>query len=265
MMRALRAVPDLFRVSTAIMVAYRAEMVIWILTATLPLIMLALWSSVASEGPVGGLDQDDIARYYAATLIVRQLCSMWLVWGFAQQVRTGSLNARILKPVHPFWADATTILTAVPVRLLVMIPLLAGVIVWRPSLLVEPDLNALLLVLPALVIAWLLTFALQACFGILAFWFDKSDGLWMVVFSAFAFFSGYVAPLALFPDWAQPILRFLPFRAMHGVPTELLAGMLDPVDAIADLGIGLAWLIGVALLARVLWSRGLRRYGAFGA
>ena len=48
----VRALPDLFRVGFAGIVAYRAEMTIWILTATLPLIMLALWNAVAAEGPV---------------------------------------------------------------------------------------------------------------------------------------------------------------------------------------------------------------------
>ena len=61
------------------------------------------------------------------------------------------------------------------------------------------------------------------------------------------------------------MVRVLPFRAMHGLPTELLAGMLDPAEAMFDLGVGFAWLVFFSLVARVLWSRGLRRYGAFGA
>jgi ABC-2 type transport system permease protein len=263
--RALRALPDMFRVSMALVVAYRAELVIWILTATLPLIMLALWSSVASEGPVGGLDQDALARYYVATMLVRQLTSMWLVWGFADEVRTGSLNARLLKPMHPFWHSASTIVVAIPLRMIVLVPLVAAVVLWRPTLLIEPDLVSLLLVVPTLAVAWLLNFAMQAVFGLLAFWFDKADGLWMVFFAAFTFLSGYVAPLALFPEWSQPWVRALPFRAMHGVPTELLSGMLDPMTALVDLGIGVVWLVVTTLVARQLWVHGLRRYGAFGA
>lgn len=262
--RAARALPDLFRVAVAEIVAYRAEMVIWILTATLPLIMLALWSSVASEGPVAGLSQDDLARYFAATLVVRQATSMWLVWEFAFQVRTGALSARLMRPLHPFWQDATMMLAALPVRLGILVPLVALVVLWRPGLLAVPDPAALVLFLPALVLAWLLNFAFQACFALLAFWIDKADGLWMVFFSAFAFLSGYVAPQVLFPDWAQPALRALPFRAMHGLPTELLAGMLDPASALLDLGIGVAWLAAAAALGGALWRAGLRRYGAFG-
>jgi ABC-2 type transport system permease protein len=262
--RAARALPDLFRVAVAEMVAYRAEMVIWILTATLPLIMLALWSSVASEGPVAGMSQDDLARYFAATLVVRQMTSMWLVWEFAFQVRTGALSARLMRPLHPFWQDATMMLAALPVRLAILLPLVALVIAWRPGLLAAPDPAALALFLPALALAWALNFAAQVCFALLAFWIDKADGLWMVFFATFAFLSGYVAPHALFPDWARPVLRALPFRAMHGLPTELAAGMTDPASAALDLAIGCAWLAAFVAVGAALWRAGLRRYGAFG-
>lgn len=260
----LRALPDLFRVSLAQLVAYRAEMVIWILTATLPLIMLALWSSVAADGPVAGLSQDDLARYFTATLVVRQATSMWLVWGFSFEVRTGTISARMMKPMHPFWRNALLILCALPIRMAILIPLVGLLVWWRPGLVALPEPTGLLLFLPALVVAWLLQFALQACFALLSFWIDKADGLWMVWFAAFAFLSGYVAPLALFPAWARPTLRFLPFRAVHGLPAELLSGMVDPVEGLIDLAVGVGWLAAATLVATVLWKRGLRRYGAFG-
>ena len=156
-------------------------------------------------------------------------------------------------------------LSALPMRMIILIPLVAAVSLWRPSLFEAPDLASILLFLPALALAWLLHFAAQVCFAVLSFWIDKSDGLWMVFFSAFTFLSGYVAPMALFPAWAIWPLRLMPFRAMHGLPTELAAGLVSPWDAAIDLGIGLGWLGALAALAVALWRAGIRRYGAFGA
>ena len=48
-MRALRALPTLMRVGVSQAVAYRAEMLVWVLTTTMPLIMLPLWHAVAEE------------------------------------------------------------------------------------------------------------------------------------------------------------------------------------------------------------------------
>ena len=53
MRRALRALPTLVRVGFAEAVAYRAEMLVWLLSTTMPLVMLALMTAVAREGPVG--------------------------------------------------------------------------------------------------------------------------------------------------------------------------------------------------------------------
>jgi hypothetical protein len=48
-----RAYPTLVRVGVSDLVAYRAEFLVWILTMNLPLIMMALWSAVAADGPSG--------------------------------------------------------------------------------------------------------------------------------------------------------------------------------------------------------------------
>ena len=61
-----RAMPTLLRVGMAECLAYRAEFIIWLLTTTLPLIMLGLWTSVASDGPfanfLGRIDEVNAER-----------------------------------------------------------------------------------------------------------------------------------------------------------------------------------------------------------
>src|SRR6185503_12640490 len=73
MLRALRAYPTLLRIGFAEAVAYRAELLVWMLTTTMPLVSLALWSAVAAAAPVGRFTQQGFAAYFLATLIVRQL------------------------------------------------------------------------------------------------------------------------------------------------------------------------------------------------
>jgi len=66
--RAARAYPTLLRVGLAEAVAYRAEMLVWMLTTTMPLVSLALWSAVAETAPVGRFSQQGFAAYFLATL-----------------------------------------------------------------------------------------------------------------------------------------------------------------------------------------------------
>ena len=49
--RSPRAFPTLLRVGFAEAVAYRAELLVWVLATTMPLVMLALWTAVARTRP----------------------------------------------------------------------------------------------------------------------------------------------------------------------------------------------------------------------
>ena len=53
MSRTLRMLPTMLRVGFANMAAYPGEILVWILTTTMPLIMYALWSAVAEQGALG--------------------------------------------------------------------------------------------------------------------------------------------------------------------------------------------------------------------
>ena len=262
---AIRAMPTLFRVGFAGLVAYRAEMVIWILSATMPLIMLALWNTVVTEAPLEGFGPTEITRYFAATLVVRQLTSAWLLWHLNWMIRSGQLSPLLLRPMHPLIHEAVTMLAAMPMRMVILAPLLVGLIAWRPELLAWPGAAALALCAVSIALAWLLTFLFQAVFGMLAFWTEQSQGLFGVFFTVWMLLSGYIAPLALFPGGIQRVLAWLPFRGMLAVPVELLAGLLDPADAAWDLAVQIGWVAILLGLTAALWRAGIRRYGAYGA
>lgn len=261
----LRALPETMRVSVASLVAYRAEMVIWILSATLPLIMLVLWNSVAADGPVAGLDQDGVARYFASTLIVRQLTGAWIVWELNFEIRSGALSQKLLRPVHPLFFSATSTLGAVPFRALILAPLILVVVWWRPGLWVTPSIASFGLFVLSLSLAWLLAFFVQSFFGLLAFWFDRSLGLWGVWFALWTVMSGYIAPLGFYPESLQTLLAYSPFSAMLSTPVQLLGGFLEPAAALPLVASQLAWVVVFGGLVASTWGAGVRRYGAFGA
>ena len=86
-------------------------------------------------------------------------------------------------------------------------------------------------------LAWMLSFLVQALFGMASFWLDQSLGLFGVWFAAWGLFSGYVAPTALFPEAVQPILYWLPFRGMLGLPVErqdLIEGFTSAAPKIGE-------------------------------
>lgn len=262
---AIRAIPTLLRVGLSGMVAYRSELVIWILTASAPIIMLLVWDGVAAQAPVKGYDQPAFARYFTAGLVVRQLTSAWIVWELNEQIRTGALSPALLKPLHPLALKVTDNLVAIPFRVLVLIPLVGALFWWRPSMGMPLTLSAVPLLGASLVLAWAMNFAAQVAFGSLAFFVSQSLGLFNVWFSLWAILSGYLFPLDLLPAHVARVVALLPFRSMLAVPTEIAAGQLTGYDALGAVGLQAAWLVLFALAARAMWRAGVRRYEAVGA
>jgi ABC-2 type transport system permease protein len=263
-LRTIRALPTLLRVGFAEAVAYRAEFLVWLLSTNMPLVMLALWSAVAREAPVGRFGQEDFTAYFLAALVVRLMTGAWVIWELTYEIRQGTLAFRLLRPIHPLVTYACENLAAMPLRLGLSLPVVAALLftVGEKRLTHDPFLLALFPV--TLLGAWLITFLAMSIVGALAFYVDSAGSVFEIWMGLFGVFSGYLVPLELFPPWATALARALPFRYMLAFPVELLIGLQSRQRALAELAV--QWLF-VGLLGACavgVWRLGLRRFAAFG-
>lgn len=260
---AARAYPALLRTGFAAAVAYRAEFVIWMFSTNMPLIMLALWAAVARSGPVGSYTQLGFAAYYLSTLLVRLLTGSWVVWELTMEIRQGDLAMRLLRPIHPLIAYSAENLAAVPLRGIVAIPVVS-ILLWAARGQLGHDPILWLLLMPALLGAWLLTFLVMALIGTLALYLESATSLFEAWLGISAVLSGYLVPLDLFPQAVQRIALVLPFRFLLSFPVELMLGKHGRGEALALLG-GQWLYVAFALLAtNLVWRAGLRRFSAYG-
>jgi ABC-2 type transport system permease protein len=263
--RAARAYPTLLRVGLAEVVAYRAEFIVWILTTNMPFVMLAIWHAVAAEGgAVGRFGRPDFVAYYLGGWIIRLVTSTWLVWELSMEIRSGGLSTRLLRPLHPLYALSAQHLAALPMRLLIVTPVLIALIALAGDHLAVRDPRLLAIFLVSLAGAWLLIFFTMVLLGSLAFFLESSLGVFEMWLALHSILSGYLVPLDLLPAWVARIARVSPFDSMLAFPLETLIGMRDLRSAVA--GLLQQWLyialMGAAGLA--VWRRGVRRYVAFG-
>jgi ABC-2 type transport system permease protein len=262
--RALRAYPALLRVGFAEAVAYRAEMLVWMLTTTMPLVSLALWSAVAETAPVGRFTQAKFAAYFLATLVVRQLTGSWLVWEMNTDIRTGVLSRRLLRPVHPLVAYSAENLAALPIRAALALPVcVVALVIVEPGAL--PTAPVTLAALAASLLgAWLINFFTMALVGTLAFFMESSSSIFELWLIAFMLLSGYLVPLELFPPWLRDASAVLPFRYTLAFPVEVLTGMLRGRAVLHDLAVQWAYVTGAGAAALLGWRAGIRRFAAYG-
>ena len=262
--RTLRAIPTLLQVGFAEAVAYRAEFLVWLLSTNMPLVMLALWTAVARDAPVGRFGQRDFAAYYLATLVVRLLTGAWVIWELNFEIRDGTLAFRLLRPLHPLVAYAAENVAAMPLRILISLPIAVGALALVGGGRVTHD-PVLLAMLPVAVLgAWLITFLAMAVIGSIAFWVEQAGSLFELWLGLFGVFSGYLVPLELFPRWVEHAARFLPFRYMLAFPVEVIIGMTPRPRALAELAIQWGFVVVLGLAARLAWRLGIRRFSAVG-
>jgi ABC-2 type transport system permease protein len=262
--RAAKAFPTLLRVGLSEVVAYRAEFLIWILTTNMPLVMLAIWHAVAAQGPVGRFGEREFTAYYLAVLAVRLVTSTWVVWQMSMEIRDGTLSAKLLRPVHPLIAYAAEHLAAVPMRVLVVSPIIAVLVYTAGGRLVLHDPLLLIVFAASLIGAWLLIFFTMVLLGALAFFVDSAIAVFELWLGVHAFFSGYLFPLEFLPPWIGGAARVLPFRFMLAFPVETLIGMVGRGAALHQLAVQWAYVGVLAAGATLVWRAGVRRFAAFG-
>ncbi len=260
----VRALPTLLRIGFAEAVAYRAEMVVWVLATTMPLVMLALWTAVAQGAPIGRYGEHQFLAYFLATFIVRQVTGSWAFWEMNMEVRSGALGMRLLRPIHPLWAYAAESVASLPMRVLVSLPVAFIALFVLGAGDVARDPVVWLLWVVSVIGGWLITLLANFVVGAAAFFMESSVKLmdaWLVFFFVL---SGYLIPVDLFPPALRAVVDWLPFRYQIGLPVELMTGATPLGSAWPMLARQWLWvLLGVGATA-LLWRSGTRRFAAYG-
>ncbi len=257
------ATATLLKIGFAEALAYRGEVLIWILSTTMPLIMYAMWSALAAESPLGTFDEATFAAYFLSTLVVRQLSAAWVVWELNWTIRTGALSPLLLRPLHPLYHFALNNLGVLPFRFAVLTPVVIAAWAVLPELPFHLTATTLFLYAWTIFFAWVLTYAVQCMFGVLALYTQQSLSFQDAWFGVWSLLSGYLIPLALVPG-LQRVANWLPFRAMGSLPTEIILGHLEGPALWQGLVAQMLWVAVILGAVQLVWRTALRRFEAFG-
>jgi len=259
------------RIARALMVnafaentAYRAEIVLWMIAGAFPLIMMLIWMSLAEAGPMGGFDAQGFAAYFLIVFFVHEMTQVWVLGRLDEQIRLGDMSVKLLRPLNPYWEHAAEHICALAVRLPLLLPfVLLGLFLsggWS-----EVDIGRAPLFLLSLVLSWLIFFNLQYCLGLLAFWTNQAAAFENLIYTVYIILGGGIAPLALFPELLQQIVRYTPFPYIISLPVEILVTPIGLTELFTGLVIQVFWASLFIALASLMWRRGLKKYEAFGS
>lgn len=259
-----------FRVAISERLVYRADFFIATFLRFIPIITtILLWRAIfdgAKIEQVGGLAYSQMVSYYLFVMISRAFGSMpRLATDIAIDIRDGGLRKYLLQPID-YIGYNIALRGAHKLIYFVMAALPYTFVFWlcRDFLPGWPTGAAFGLSILSLILAFMLGFAINALIGMLGFWFLEVSSLLHVFMTAQYFLSGHMFPLSLLPDSIQQIVTLLPFAYETYYPAMILLQRLSTSEMIHVIMIQCAWVLVLGGLTRLAWSRGLRRYAAYG-
>jgi ABC-2 type transport system permease protein len=151
-------------------------------------------------------------------------------------------------------------------RNLLTVPVVIACLLWLGPTLVQVSipLDRLPLLLVSMVLASVICFFLKLCLACTSFWTNDIVGvatLYELIASALG---GVLIPVALLPDWLQTVARLLPIQAIYSVPLTIALGKDGGTSPWLGLLLQFGWIVGLWMLAIVLWRAGLRQYESVG-
>lgn len=262
MKQVIRKILTFLSVYYAYMLEYRAELFLWALSGTLPLILMGVWTKASQSGQFG-LGPEDFARYFLTVFLVRQFNVVWVIWEFEKEVVQGKLSPRLLQPIDPVWHHVASHLSERVARI-PFVAVLMGLFFWLyPQAIWLPSLGSVLLFGLVVVLAFALRFLMQYTFALLAFWTERASAIEQFWFLFYLFLSGIIAPLEVFPPAVREVALWTPFPYFVHFPAAILIGL--PVDLVRGIGVMLGWSLLFFILNRWLWRQGLKQYSGMGA
>lgn len=219
-------------------------------------ILLALYGT---RQEVEGITVAGIVTYTALTQAVIAYLSFFGWYDLMNSVHSGEVAADLLKPMgfQSFWMAQDLGRAAVNF-------LLRGVtIMFLYALIFELTYPTTAVQWLALVItlffAWLISFAWRFLINLTAFWTPNAVGIIRFGFVLSWFFSGFLMPLRLFPEWVSRIAYLTPFPYMLNVPVEIYLGVVQGSELMVTLLTQLVWAVGLLLLGRFVLRAAVRR------
>jgi ABC-2 type transport system permease protein len=260
----------ILRIALAERLVYRGDFALGTLMRFLPIVtQIFLWFAVfqaRGQQAIGGYKYEDFVAYYLLTMVARAFSSMpGLASGIAKQIRSGEVKKFLIQPVDLLgFLLLGRIAHKLAYYTVAILPFALVFFLCRDYFPGWPSPTSFAAGCLSLVLGFLLGYFLEACMGLVGFWWLEVSSL-LFVYMLFSFFlSGHMFPLDMLPEPWHTFVELTPLMYLAYFPAAVFLGKIQGADLALGLLMELEWVILFIILSRVLYDRGTRRYSAFG-
>lgn len=208
---------------------------------------------------IGGFDVTDALTY---NFVVQGMIMPLYIWGWmelAETVRTGQVATDLYRPV-----DYQLYWLAQDLGRAVYHALLRGIgpfVLASFAFSLRLPVSALTWVAFAVsfVLAVMVSFALRFMVNLSAFWLLEVRGVVSIAGATWTVLSGFLVPIAFFPDTLRTIARMLPFAAMVAFPTDIFLERVHGAEVLTTLAAQGFWVLVLLGAGRVMLAAATRK------
>jgi ABC-2 type transport system permease protein len=248
---------------------YRVNFLFRSLFGLIPLFAtISLWQAIyaGQGGEVAGYTLAQMISYYLVVTLVDMLTAVAEDdWQIAADIKDGNISQFLLKPIDYLtyrlclFGAGRLIYTSVA-----LVPVALFILGFRDQFVLPADWGTLGWFVLSLVLTALLQFFISYTMALLAFWVLEVSTFIFIVFAFEYIAGGHLFPLDILPPALARALHLTPFPYQLFFPVNIYLGRATGSALFQGLLIQAGWVVATYGLARFVWSRGIRKYSAFG-
>lgn len=236
------------------------------------LVQYCIWKAVYSahggtNAVINGMRLEQMLTYFGVNALIGYLTMDFADWNLQMLVRTGKFLTFALRPIdHKLFAFSQKLGHRVLGFIFEFLPcFLIFMFVFKINLIPEHWVLALI----SIALGFCMTFLVNYCIGLTAFWIVRAEGIRNVFQALQTVFNGSLIPLVFFGETWQKVLFFLPFQYMLYVPSRVCTGSYELAGKIYELpqivGIQAGAVCVFLLLTCLLYNRAMKQFTGAGA
>lgn len=247
---------------------HRLRSFVWFLIPLLNTLTLVLfWSgAIKNTSYSPNWNMTTITTYYFLLTIAGAMLSSHIEDDVAEvDIQLGELVRYLIRPFPYFWIK---FIEEIPYRVLQgsygILLLIFFVVFFKLPIGITNQPSVLLLTIIMAVFAFSISFLIKMNMGLSAFWITERHGFFELITIISIIFSGGIVPIYLLPSVVQHVSFSLPFAYIAYYPVVSLQGQLPISTMVNVLIMQVCWIIILACLNRILWTRGVSKFTALG-
>lgn len=233
-------------------------------------IMYFIWKAVflsSDSDTFMGFTMENMVIYLFISFLTDYLAYSDGAYVVGEEIKEGSIAMRMIRPCSfemcfLFQEMGFQIMNAA----IIFIPMVTGVEIYRFVVTgaVQFDIVSFLIYIVSVLLAYMINFYFNVCYGFMAFFFKNLWGTTLIKDTLVSFLSGGIIPLAFLPAGLSTVLNFLPFASLRYTPVMIYMGMYSAGEIAWHMGLQAFWLLVMFGLSKLIWNSAMKHLSVQG-